>query len=75
VQRGDQRLLAAQEQQRSLSGLWGEAIDDDAIPIGEDVVDAAPAKAPTGKGKKKQGFDEAALDALGDDAFMQAAER
>jgi membrane peptidoglycan carboxypeptidase len=51
------------------------AIDDDAIPIGEDVVDAAPAKAPTGKGKKKQGFDEAALDALGDDAFMQAAER
>lgn len=69
------RLLAAQEQQRSLSGLWGETIDDDAIPIGEDVVEAAPAKAPSGKGKKKQGFDEAALDALGDDAFMQAAER
>ena len=68
------RLLAAQEQQRSLSGLWGEPIDDDAIPIGEDAVDAAPAR-PTGKGKgKPRGFDDAALDALDDDASMQAAE-
>jgi hypothetical protein len=70
------RLLAAQEQQRSLSGLWGETIDDDAIPIGADeVVDAAPARPTPGrKGKPPKGFDEAALDALDDDSFMQAAE-
>lgn len=68
------RLLAAQVGQRSLSGLWGEPVDDDAIPIGEDVVEAAPAR-PVSKGKgKRQGFDDAALDALGEDAFMQAAE-
>lgn len=72
------RLLAAQEQQRSLSGLWGGDgnLDDDAIPIGDEVVDAAADRAPpTRKGKAPRGFDEAALDALGgDESFLQAPE-
>lgn len=70
------RLLAAQEQQRSLSGLWGETIDDDAIPIGEgEVVDAAPAR-PASKGRAKpSAFDEAALEALDDDDAQAAEDR
>lgn len=71
-----QRLLAASEQQRSLSGLLDDGgFDDEAIPLTpDDVVDAAPSR-PTKKGKPS-GFDAAALEALGgdDDAFLQAGE-
>lgn len=69
-----QRLLAASEQQRSLSGLLDDSgLDDDALPLtADDVVDAAR----SGKrGKAAGGFDAAALEALGgEDPFLQAGE-
>jgi hypothetical protein len=71
-----QRLLAAQEQQRSLSGLLDDSgLDDDAIPLtADEVVDAPPTRPGKQPGKGERGFDAAAIEALGDDAFLQAGE-
>jgi hypothetical protein len=70
-----QRLLAASEQQRSLSGLLDDSgLDDDALPLtADEVVDVA--RGSKKKGKAAGGFDAAALEALGgDDPFLQAGE-
>lgn len=70
-----QRLLAASEQQRSLSGLLDDSgLDDEALPLTADEVADAPRGA-SKKGKATGGFDAAALEALGgEDPFLQAGE-
>ncbi|MBA3550094.1 MAG: transglycosylase domain-containing protein [Nannocystis sp.] len=70
-----QRLLAASSQQRSLSGLLDDSgPDDESLPLtADEVVDAG--RAGKKKGKAADGFDAAALEALGgDDPFLQAGE-
>ena len=69
-----QRLLAASEQQRSLSGLLDDSgLDDDAGPL---TPDEGPAVAPVRRRQKpvEEGVDPA-IEALGEDAFLQAGER
>lgn len=68
-----QRLLAASEQQRSVSGLLDDSgFDDEAIPLtADDAVDAEPA--PSKRGKAPPDPNE--VEAQGDDAFLQAGER
>lgn len=71
-----QRLLAASEQQRSLSGLLDDSgLDDEALPLTADDGVEAP-RAGGGKKRKSTGsFDAAALEALGgEDPFLQAGE-
>lgn len=72
-----QRLLAASEQQRSLSGLLDDSgLDDEALPLtADDVVDVARSGGAGKKRKAAGSFDAAALEALGgDDPFLQAGE-
>lgn len=66
-----QRLLAASEQQRSISGLLDDSgFDDEALPLAAD--EATEAESPPTPGKRgKQ--PEPAVD--GEDAFLQAGER
>ncbi|MBK7823912.1 biosynthetic peptidoglycan transglycosylase [Nannocystis sp.] len=69
-----QRLLAASEQQRSLSGLLDDSgLDDDAIPL---TPDEGTVVVPVRK-RVKTTTDELdpAIEALGEDAFLQAGER
>ena len=69
-----QRLLAASEQQRSLSGLLDDSgLDDDAIPL---TPDEGAVVVPVRKRAKPadEGLDPA-IEALGEDAFLQAGER
>lgn len=69
-----QRLLAASEQQRSLSGLLDDSgLDDDAIPL---TPDEGTVVAPVRKRVKTTGGElDPAIEALGEDAFLQAGER
>jgi membrane peptidoglycan carboxypeptidase len=68
-----QRLLAASEQQRSLSGLLDDSgLDDDAIPLTPDDGSLA---APVRKRGKPTSDVDPAIEALGEDAFLQAGER
>lgn len=71
-----QRLLAASEQQRSLSGLLDDSgLDDEALPLTADEVVDAPSRGGSKRGKTAGGFDAAALEALGgDDPFVPAGE-
>lgn len=69
-----QRLLAASEQQRSLSGLLDDSgLDDDAIPLTPD--EAQPIAPVRRRPKSSDGAVDPAIEALGDDAFLQAGER
>lgn len=69
-----QRLLAASEQQRSLSGLLDDSgLDDDAIPL---TPDDTASIAPVRRRPKPSGEEiDPGSEALGDDAFLQAGER
>ncbi len=71
-----QRLLAASEQQRSLSGLLDDSgLDDEALPLTADEVVDAPSRGVSKRGKAAGGFDAAALEALGgEDPFESAGE-
>ena len=64
-----QRLLAASEQQRSISGLLDDSgYDDEALPLTADEVEGEP-------GELKRRTPDAPPTAAGEDAFLQAEER
>ena len=71
-----QRLLAASEQQRSLSGLLDDSgLDDETLPLTADEVVDAPSRGVSKRGKAAGGCDAAALEALGgEDPFESAGE-
>lgn len=69
-----QRLLAASEQQRSLSGLLDDSgLDDEAIPLTPD--DGTPIAPVRRRTKPADEGVDPAIEALGEDAFLQAGER
>jgi membrane peptidoglycan carboxypeptidase len=66
-----QRLLAASEQQRSVSGLLDDSgYDDEALPLTPDEVEGEPAQ-----GKRRKPDAPPPPTAAGEDAFLQAEER
>jgi membrane carboxypeptidase/penicillin-binding protein PbpC len=70
-----QRLLAASEQQRSLSGLLGDSgLDDDAGPLTPDESSTGRRARARARSRSRRASTRA-LEALGDDAFLQAGER